>query len=196
MLSIIARSPGDLKSVFDAILKNATRLCDAKFGNLLLYENGAFRRVALYGAPRAWAEATNRQPVIPPNAVNPLFRIVRTRQVVHIPDMKAEQVYLDGAPDVVGMVEQSGARTIAAVPMIRDEELVGAIAIYRQEVRPFTAKQIEVVKNFAAEAVIAIENARLLNELRRVRRDLTEVARAADGDGGGAAGHIELAEQA
>ena len=196
VLSIISRSPGDLKSVFDAILKNATRLCDAKFGNLLLYENGAFRRVALYGAPRAWAQATSRQPVIPPNPVNPLFRIVRTRQVVHIPDMKAEQVYLDGAPDVVGMVEQSGARTIAAVPMIRDEELVGAIAIYRQEVRPFTDKQIEVVKNFAAEAVIAIENARLFEAEQQRTRELTEVARAADGDGGGAAGHIELAEQA
>ena len=174
VLSIIARSPGDLKSVFGAILKNATRLCDAKFGNLLLYENGAFRRVALYGAPRAWAEATNRQPVIPPNAVNPLFRIVRTRQVVHIPDMKAEQVYLDGAPDVVGMVEQSGARTIAAVPMIRDGELVGAIAIYRQQVRPFTDKQIEVVKNFAAEAVIAIENARLFEAEQQRTRELTE----------------------
>jgi two-component system, NtrC family, sensor kinase len=174
VLSIIARSPGDLKSVFGAILKNATRLCDAKFGNLLLYENGAFRRVALYGAPRAWAEATNRQPVIPPNAVNPLFRIVRTRQVVHIPDMKAEQVYLDGAPDVVGMVEQSGARTIAAVPMIRDGELVGAIAIYRQQVRPFTDKQIEVVKNFAAETVIAIENARLFEAEQQRTRELTE----------------------
>ena len=174
VLSIISRSPGDLKSVFDAILKNATRLCDAKFGNLLLYENGAFRRVALYGAPRAWAQATSRQPVIPPNPVNPLFRIVRTRQVVHIPDMKAEQVYLDGAPDVVGMVDQSGARTIAAVPMIRDEELVGAIAIYRQEVRPFTAKQIEVVKNFAAEAVIAIENARLFEAEQQRTRELTE----------------------
>jgi signal transduction histidine kinase/regulator of replication initiation timing len=174
VLSIIARSPGDLKSVFDAILKNATRLCDAKFGNLLLYESGAFRRVALYGAPRAWAEATSRQPVIPPNAANPLYRIVRTRQVVHVHDMKAERVYIEGAPDVVGMVEQSGARTIAAVPMIRDEELAGAIAIYRQEVRPFTDKQIEVVKSFAAEAVIAIENARLFNELRQRTGDLTE----------------------
>ena len=174
VLSIIARSPGDLKSVFGAILKNATRLCDAKFGNLLLYENGAFRRVALYGAPRAWAEATNRQPVIPPNAVNPLYRIVRTRQVVHVHDMKAERVYIEGAPDVVGMVEQSGARTIAAVPMIRDGELVGAIAIYRQQVRPFTDKQIEVVKNFAAEAVIAIENARLFEAEQQRRRELTE----------------------
>jgi GAF domain-containing protein len=127
---------------------------------------------ALYRAPRAWAEATNRQPVIPPNAVNPLFRIVRTRQVVHIPDMKAEQVYLDGAPDVVGMVEQSGARTIAAVPMIRDGELVGAIAIYRQQVRPFTDEQIEVVKNFAAEAVIAIENARLFEAEQQRTREL------------------------
>ena len=174
MLSIIARSPGDLKSVFGAILKNATRLCDAKFGNLLLYENGAFRRVALYGAPRAWAEATNRQPVIPPNAANPLYRIVRTRQVVHVHDMKAERVYIEGAPDVVGMVEQSGARTIAAVPMIRDGELVGAIAIYRQQVRPFTDKQIEVVKNFAAEAVIAIENARLFEAEQQRTRELTE----------------------
>ena len=88
--------------------------------------------------------------------------------------MKAERVYIEGAPDVVGMVEQSGARTIAAVPMIRDEELAGAIAIYRQEVRPFTDKQIEVVKSFAAEAVIAIENARLFNELRQRTGDLTE----------------------
>jgi GAF domain-containing protein len=174
VLSIIARSPGDLKSVFGAILKNATRLCDAKFGNLLLYENGAFRRVALYGAPRAWAEATNRQPVIPPNAANPLYRIVRTRQVVHVHDMKAERVYIEGAPDVVGMVEQSGARTIAAVPMIRDGELVGAIAIYRQQVRPFTDKQIEVVKNFAAEAVIAIENARLFEAEQQRTREPTE----------------------
>ncbi len=174
VLSIVARSPGDLKSVFDAILENATRLCDAKFGNLLLYENGTFRRVALHGAPRAWAESSLREPLIPPNAANPLFRIVRTRQVVHIPDMKAEQIYIDGAADVVGFVEKFGARTIVAVPMIRDDELIGAIAIYRQEVRPFTARQIEVAKNFATEAVIAIENARLLSELRARTADLSE----------------------
>jgi GAF domain-containing protein len=174
VLGIISRSSGELKSVFEAILANATRLCDAKFGNLLLYEHGAFRRVALYGAPRAWAESTSHRPVIPPNADNPLYRIVRTRQVVHVHDMKAERVYIEGAPDVVNLVEKSGARTIAAVPMIRDEELVGAIAVYRQEVRPFTARQIEVVKNFATEAVIAIENARLLSELHQRTADLTE----------------------
>jgi two-component system NtrC family sensor kinase len=131
VLGVISRSSGELKSVFEAILENATRLCDAKFGNLLLYEHGAFRRVALYGAPRAWAESTSHRPVIPPNADNPLYRIVRTRQVVHVHDMKAERVYIKGAPDVVNLVEKSGARTIAAVPMIRDEELVGAIAVYR-----------------------------------------------------------------
>jgi transcriptional regulator with GAF, ATPase, and Fis domain len=174
VLSVIARSPGDLKSVFDAILENATRLCDAKFGNLLLYENGAFRRVALYGAPRAWAESTSREPVVPPNADNPLYRIVPTRQVVHVHDMKAEPVYIDGAPDVVGMVDKSGARTIAAVPMVRDEELVGAIAIYRQEVRPFNDKQIALVTSFASQAVIAIENARLFEAEQQRARELAE----------------------
>ena len=174
VLGIISRSSRELKSVFEAILENATRLCDAKFGNLLLYENGAFRRVAVYGAPRAWAESTSHRPVIPPNADNPLYRIVRTRQVVHVHDMKAERVYIKGAPDVVNVVEKSGARTIAAVPMIRDEELVGAIAVYRQEVRPFTARQIEVIKNFATEAVIAIENARLFEAEQQRTRELSE----------------------
>jgi GAF domain-containing protein len=174
VLGVISRSSGELKSVFEAILENATRLCDAKFGNLLLYEHGAFRRVALYGAPRAWAESTSHRPVIPPNADNPLYRIVRTRQVVHVHDMKAERVYIKGAPDVVNLVEKSGARTIAAVPMIRDEELIGAIAVYRQEVRPFTARQIEVIKNFATEAVIAIENARLFEAEQQRTRELSE----------------------
>ena len=176
VLQVISSSPGDLKPVFEAILVNATRICDAKFANLLLYDNGDFRRVALHGAPPAWADNQDRQPVFRPSATNPIARLVSTKQPVHIPDMTVERAYLEREPVVVSVVEAAGARTLLSVPMLKDDKLVGAVAIYRQEVRPFTENQIELMQNFANQAVIAIENTRLLNELRESLQQQTATA--------------------
>ena len=174
MLKVISSSPGELQPVFQAMLENATHICGAKFGVLWLCKDGGFLVAATHGVPLAFREHFQIGVVVHPGPSLPAARATRTRQTVHIADLRTDPAYLDREPVALAAVELGKCRTLLIVPMVKDQEVVGAFAIFRQEVLPFTEKQIELVKTFAAQAVIAIENTRLLSELRHRTDDLSE----------------------
>jgi len=177
VLQVISSSPGDLEPTFEAMLANAAKLCEASYGAMWLCEGDAFRVAALRGPlPPAYTEQWRSGTLLRPGPEVPLARVAKAGKPLQILDLRQDRAYLDRNPLSVTGVDVAGIRTLLVVPMNKENELVGAIAIYRKEVRPFTDKQIDLVKSFASQAVIAIENVRLLNELRQSLQQQTATA--------------------
>jgi GAF domain-containing protein len=174
VLQVISGSPGNIEPVFETLLANATRLCDARFGILFQVRDGVSEAAAVLGDVPPKLRQFLQRKSLDPSPASALGRIIATKQIVHIADITEDPAYIARDPYLIAITELSGTRSLLAVPMLKDNELIGAIAVYRTEVRPFSDKQVDLLTNFAKQAVIAVQNTRLLKDLRQRTDDLTE----------------------